>query len=302
MELRHLRYFVAVAEELNFRRAAERMHVAQPSLSKQIKDLEYELSATLLERNTSHVSLTDAGKVFLNEAHELLKRAEHAAVLVRESAAGRRGTLTIGNIAALSMSVVPEGLAAFRKQFPEVDVTLVEARSPTEHFAALQSGKIQIGLTGSVNANLPPEFESILVLECPIYIFLAAGHRLARKSSLLVSHLKGEPLLAIVQANGTSLHSETCRQFYIDRGIKPSPIKLVDGLESLIAMIAGNLGVSFLPGALSLSRKSGIVRKLIRDDLPDNQFQLYAVWRKEDTSQLVHIFIDVLRTLKRSKK
>ncbi|HKB91459.1 MAG TPA: LysR substrate-binding domain-containing protein [Opitutaceae bacterium] len=302
MELRHLRYFVAVAEELNFRRAAERMHVAQPSLSKQIKDLEYELSATLLERNTSHVSLTDAGKVFLNEAHELLKRAEHATVLVRETAAGRHGTLTIGNIAALSMSVVPEGLAAFRKQFPEVDVTLVEARSPTEHFAALQSGKIQIGLTGSVNANLPPEFESILVLECPIYIFLAAGHRLARKSSLLVSHLKGEPLLAIVQANGTSLHSEICRQFYIDRGIKPSPIKLVDGLESLIAMIAGNLGVSFLPGALSLSRKSGIVRKLIRDDLPDNQFQLYAVWRKEDTSQLVHNFIDVLRTLKRSKK
>src|SRR5215217_6751400 len=123
MELRHLRYFIAVAEALNFRRAAEQLRVAQPALSKQIRDLEDELGARLLDRNTAGVRLTDAGAVLLNEARQILLAAQQAAIAVRDAAQGRRGRIVIGNIGAMSAAILPSNLTAFRERYPDVDVT-----------------------------------------------------------------------------------------------------------------------------------------------------------------------------------
>src|SRR5262245_60235793 len=128
MELRHLRYFVAVAEALSFRGAAERLRVAQPALSKQIRDLEDECGARLFDRNTSRVRMTDAGAVLLEEARQLLAQANRLPALVRDAAQGRRGRLIIGNIGSLTAGFLPASLAAFHAKFPDVDVTLIELR------------------------------------------------------------------------------------------------------------------------------------------------------------------------------
>src|SRR3954447_15768036 len=120
MELRHLRYFVAVAEELNYRKASERLRVAQPALSSQIKDLESDVGATLLDRDTGGVQLTDAGTVFLEQARLIVAQAQHAVVAAQEAAQGRRGRLTLGYFAPIFMGLMPATLRAYRERFPDV--------------------------------------------------------------------------------------------------------------------------------------------------------------------------------------
>src|SRR3954468_24795318 len=126
MELRHLRYFVAVADELNYRRAAEKLRVAQPALSSQIKDLEHEVGARLLDRDTGGVRLTDAGAAFLDEARLIVAHAQRAAGIAREAAKGRRGRINIGYYAPLVMGFMPESLRVFHARYPDVDVALHE--------------------------------------------------------------------------------------------------------------------------------------------------------------------------------
>jgi LysR family transcriptional regulator, benzoate and cis,cis-muconate-responsive activator of ben and cat genes len=145
MELRHLRYFVAVAEELNFRRAAERLHVTRPALSKQVKDLEAQTGVRLLERDTVSVSLTDAGSVFLAEARGILADVDRAVGLAREAQDGRRGQLRIGSVGQIASGFLPEVLKAFGTEFPGVEVTFVEM-TPVEQLAALAKSEIHIGL------------------------------------------------------------------------------------------------------------------------------------------------------------
>lgn len=132
MELRHLRYFVAVADELNFRKAAERLNVTRPALSKQIKDLEEETGLHLLERDTVSVALTDAGSVFLAEARAILSDVENAVALAREAQDGRRGELRIGSAGQIAASFLPEALRAFRSTFPDVEVVFVEMTPPEQ--------------------------------------------------------------------------------------------------------------------------------------------------------------------------
>src|SRR3954470_17700247 len=120
MELRHLRYFVAVGEALNFRKAAERLRVAQPALSSQIQDLEADVGARLFDRNTAGVRLTDAGGAFLAEVRQILAHAERAGTVAREAARGRRGRLIVGYFAPIFMGLMPGSLKAFREKYPEV--------------------------------------------------------------------------------------------------------------------------------------------------------------------------------------
>ena len=152
MELRHLHYFVAVAQELHFRRAAERLHLAQPSLSRQIRDLEEEVGAQLFERDRKQVALTEAGRVLLGEAPRLL--AGIAAVVEATRPAGHetQRTLHIGKVGVLSASFLPDTLAAFRKRCPQVAVEILEL-GMDEQVAALLAGTIQVGFQARARRN-----------------------------------------------------------------------------------------------------------------------------------------------------
>jgi DNA-binding transcriptional LysR family regulator len=146
MELRHLRYFVVLAKELNFRRAAEVLRVASPSLSKQIKDLEHELEARLFDRNTKKVKLTSAGVVFLEQAEALLTKANEAIVAVRGAVGGHSGKLMLGSIGPVSGEFLPATLARFTQTYPHVDVSIKEIE-PDAQIAQLENKQIQIAFT-----------------------------------------------------------------------------------------------------------------------------------------------------------
>src|SRR5882672_9114659 len=167
MELRHLRYFVAVAEQLNYRKAADQLRVAQPALSSQIKDLEAEVGVRLLDRDTGGVRLTDAGAAFLAEARLIAAHAQRAAGIARDAAKGRRGRINIGYFAPLVMGFMPESLRSFHAKYPDVDVALHEM-SLIDQIAALEAGTIHVGFSLGDAFHIPPTLKSVEVARSPI--------------------------------------------------------------------------------------------------------------------------------------
>lgn len=289
-----------VAEELNFRRAADRSHVSQPALSKQVRDLEAELGLTLLDRNTARVRLTDAGRVLLVEARAILARVNEAVALTRDAAGGRRGQLCVGNIAAISANFMPATLTAFRRQYPEVDVTLREVSS-AEQVAALASGAIQIGFTLSVQPPLPETVERFLILRSPLRAVLGRAHRLARQPRVALADLAAEPMLGLSNARGSLRHKDILVDLFAARGLSLATPRLVEGFDSLIASIASGAGITLLPEIADTSRAEGIVFRPLRDKGDDLQLDLWAIWRKGETSRLAHNFVTVLREMRQQR-
>lgn len=202
MELRHLRYFVAVAEELNFRRAATRLHVAQPSLGRQVRDLEEELGEPLLERDRRRVALTTAGRVFLDKARELLVGAETAIHATREAGRQARGALRIGNVGMLAAPFLPGSLAAFRQRFPCVDVEIFEM-TMDEQVDALLAGTIQVGFVVRVpGAPLVSGLQVRTVLSCAVAVALPTRHPRAAARTLPLKSLAAERFLDLQRSQG----------------------------------------------------------------------------------------------------
>ena len=300
MELRHLRYFVAVAEELNFRRAAERLHVVQPALSRQIKDLEYELRVRLLDRDTTGVRLTDAGRAYLDEARQILEQVNRANDLARAAAAGRRGHLTIGNVGPVTASFMPASLTRFRRQYPDVIVTLMEIE-PAEQIAALDSSVIQVGFTVEKNPVLPAYLRRTSVLRSAMRAIVGPGHRLAGARRVALAEFSREKLLCF--AGGRSqTHANLLRDIFAAHGLKPGPMTIVAGFESLLAMIAGGQGVSLMPQHISLSGAERIEIIPLKETSEDLVFELSAVWREGEVSPLARNFVRSLSEQNQSLK
>lgn len=292
MELRHLRYFVAVAEELNFRRAAERLHVVQPALSRQIKDLESELKVRLLDRDTVRVRLTDAGHVFLEEAVQILAHAECAGDLAREAAAGRRGRLAVGNIGPVTASFMSSSLTAFRKVFPDVAVTLMEIE-PADQISALESGLIQVGFTVEKDPALPAFLRKTMVLRSPMCAIVGSTHRLAGKKITSLVELTGERMLMFA-GHKLQTHADLVRGLFAASGFKIGSVKNVEGFESLLAMIVGGQGISVMPQHILPSAADQIEIIPLKETGDALMFELSAIWHESETSALARNFVDVL--------
>jgi DNA-binding transcriptional LysR family regulator len=196
MELRHLRYFVAVAEALNFTKASARLGVAQPALSRQMTDLEEEIGVDLMKRSPRGVTLTAEGKLFLDEARELLKRADESVKKVRALARGEYGELHIGYSPTPTIEILPPALAAFQKAVPGVQV-LLHDMSSDEIMDGLRSGTLQLAVTPAESGGHMTgiEFESLRTY--PICLVLAAGHPLARLKSIPLEKVTSEPLVTL---------------------------------------------------------------------------------------------------------
>jgi Transcriptional regulator len=299
MELRHLRYFVAVAEVLSFRRAAERLRVAQPALSKQIKDLEEEIGTRLLDRNTAGVLLTDAGQLFFDEARAILERVDRAVNAAREAEKGDRGRLTIGALGPISSSFLPPALAAFSRQYPEVDVMLHETRL-AEQVNALKAGRLQLGF--ALGSELPNarELESMPVLESRIALVLAPHHPLARQTAVSLKALQNERLICVEESSRDDGHRRKIQAIFESRELSHGPIKRVNSFESLVALVAGNHGVSFFP---PIARGTDeVAYRRLKEDGPDLHVSLSAIWRRGSGSQLARNFVEVLRSLRLARR
>lgn len=296
MELRHLRYFVAVAEELNFRKAAERLRVAQPALSSQIKDLEGEIGVRLLDRNTASVRLTDAGRIFLEETRRTLQQAAAAIRAAQETAAGRRGRLAVG-YSPLLLGFMPAGLKRFGEKYPEVDVSLVEL-AMGEQVAAVAAGSIQIGFAIAGTLPVPAGLKEASIVRSPVRLVVGRTHRFAKARRVALADLAREPLLCLANGRGTLVHFETMRPMFAARGLKPGPVKRIEGAEPFRAMLESGAGVTLMPEIASLSRSADLVFKPLRDSGDDLFLEIRALWHGATASALVENFLQVLRQMK----
>ena len=295
MELRHLRYFVAVAEELNFRKAADRLRVAQPALSTQIRDLEHDVGTRLLDRNTGGVRLTDAGAAFLAEAQAVLARAREAVGVAREAAQGRRGRLTVAYFSPFVMGFVPASMKVFRDRFPEVEVVLVEM-APPSHVAALEAGEIHVGFRVMGGAPLPPGLKSAPIARARICAVMARTHRLARSPRVSLAALAEEPVLYLeIRPSLAYMHGEMIRRIFAGRGLKLGKLRAIDGSESFRATLESGLGVSLITEIGGLANSQALVTRPLKETGPDLVIELQAVWRADRDSPLTANFISVLQ-------
>ena len=255
MELRHLRYFVAVGEALNFTKAATRLHVAQPALSRQVSDLEEELGVDLLRRTSHGVLLTEEGKLFLEEAQGILKRADESVTKVRALARGEFGELQVGYVPPLDLHIMPHALAEFQKSTPGVKVVLHDLGSD-EICHELRTGMLHLGLMmqPSEESTTGIEFEEIG--RYPFFIAMAPGHSLTRMKAISVEILAKQPLVVLDRRRNSEFHRILKRVF---TPLHPNIATQSDSVNSLITEI----GVGKCVAVVSQLFKEAIGKRLV---------------------------------------
>jgi len=292
IELRYLRYFVTLAQELNFRRAAERLFVSAPALSVQIKKLEDILEVQLLERDTTKVRLTVAGEVLQREARELLQRVEEIVEITKDAAQGNRGRLRIGMPGAFSYSFMPGVLKDFRRRYPKMDVSLLDLGVNDEQLDALESGRIHIGFFYGFEPPSIFNTETQLILDMPIRAVMSARHPLAAQKEVSLADLAGIPLLAIHRYN---LQTRSLVDVFNKLQLAPKTIKKANSFNAALTMIVAGEGVALLPEMRIMTQNSKLTLRPIKDQVPGLRLQVHAVWEKTDTSPQVINFIEMLR-------
>ncbi len=273
MELRHLRYFVGVASELNFTRAARNLRVAQPALSRQIRQLEDELGVELLERSQHRVRLTEAGKAFLAEACALLKQSEQAVRVARQT--GRTGGhLNVGYVLGLFHSLVPRVLERFRQRSPETAVHLFDL-PPLEQAQALIEGRLDAGFIGFAHEADSAGLNKRKVGACSFVAALPKDHPAARKAVVSLASLADDFFLGISDQTypGASRQVlKACEQ----AGFRPKILQMVERGYTILGLVAGKCGVALLPESLKGLPHPGIIfRPLAKPPVAD----LFVCWR-----------------------
>lgn len=285
MELRHLRYFVAVAEELHFGRAAARLHIAQPPLSRQIQLLERELGVSLFIRRHRRIELTTAGLVFLEGARRTLATAEIAGHDAQRAERGEIGRLALGFVGSATYAVLPALLRAFRMRYPEVELSL-QAMTTQEQVAAFQQRRIQVGMLR------PPVGERMLALRTvarePLVVALPESHPLARHERVPLETLADEPLILYPRADGPGVHDaivHLCRQ----AGFTPRIAQEAGEMQTIAGLVAGGIGVALVIAAIEHLHSWGVTYRPVDGDIPS--WELALAWRHDEATTVVRVFL-----------
>ncbi len=289
MELRQLRYFVAVAEEGHFGRAAERLHRSQPPVSLQIAQLERDLGVKLFERSTRQVALTEAGRVFLPKARAILQGLEEAKAAVGEAALGRRGRLAVGFVSSATLSLLPPALTRFRAQYPDVELELRELTS-AEQVGALVHQTVRIGLVRL--PLLAPELELGPVLAEALLVALPERHSLAAEASISPKMLAPFPLISFPPHLVPGAYAHLMALFE-RAGVTPQVAQEAVHLQTIVSLVASGLGVAVLPSSARASQHRGVVYRPL--DAPDSTTYLGLAWLKGDSSLLAANFARSVR-------
>jgi DNA-binding transcriptional LysR family regulator len=298
MEWRHLRYFVAVAENLSFRGAAQKLNVSQPALSKQIRDLEEECGVRLFNRNTSRVLLTDAGAVLLDEAREVLQQAARLPRLAREAADGRRGRLIVGNVSTLTTGYLPTLLAAFHRKFPEAEVSLLELQ-PWEQVDALRERRIHVGFFPPPRDIPTSDLVGFETLRSPFAVFVAQSHPLGRKRHVSLADLSDQVLLAATFPPSVDHHVAFTRDLFTNSGVALPRIRTVEGVDSLYALVGSNQGAAIMPQVAIQHHPSNLRALPLRTQGTPMMVSLWCYRRANETSLLVQHFVSVVESRRR---
>ncbi|HVY47011.1 MAG TPA: LysR substrate-binding domain-containing protein [Minicystis sp.] len=287
VELRHLRYFLAVAEERHFGRAAKRLRIAQPPLSRQIQALEAELRVALFDRGHRRIELTTAGEAFLTHARRIFDAVDLAVDEAQRAAAGKVGRIAIGYPSSVAFSGLPELLRAFRARSPGVEVALREL-PPQEQVEALLGRRIDVGfIRGAVDGELA----SRRVRSEPLLLALPKGHALAARArgAVDLGLCAREPFVCFPRHRGAAFFDQLMRVCH-DAGFTPRIVQEAPQLD-IVSLVAGGFGVAIVPGSLKKAKRPGVVFRTIAGS---PRTELFVAWRPRDSSPVVRDFLDVV--------
>ncbi|KVG35865.1 LysR substrate-binding domain-containing protein [Burkholderia diffusa] len=268
MDLRHLRYFLAVAEEGHFGRAAERLHIVQPALSAQIRALEEELGATLFERTTRKVLLTDAGRLLVTEARQTLEQAERAKTVVQRAARGETGVVRIGFVGnAVATGRLSDDLTAFHAAWPEVTLDLHEM-APAAQQDAILAGRLDIGYCPAFGAAFDPKLAVRMVGSWAWDVMMSDRHALAKRRAVSVAALTDEPFIFYAADGDDEGQLAILRRVL---GGTPRIAHKVSSTLSVLALTGAGLGVALVPAPLSRIAAPNVVYRKLAGDVPGSE-------------------------------
>ena len=294
MELRHLRYFVAVAEELHFGRAAKRLNIAQPPLSRQIRDLEREIGTPLFDRVPRGVDLTPAGTAFLPEARLTLAQADRARRTAQRAARGETGRLRVGFVEAATHSgILPDVLSFFRMHLPSVGLSLFEL-DPLRQAEAFRDGRIDLGILQYPPLDADRWLGVELIYTEPVVLAVPGDHRLAGRARFTLSSLAAESFVLFPRHISPPMYDDIiarCRA--VD--FSPRVVQEAAGWHTLASLVGAGVGVGFVPRSLTRFQQHGVSYRTVRDLGVD--MALSAVWKSGEKSAVRERFVTALRAV-----
>ncbi len=297
MELRHLRYFIAVAEALSFTKAAQKLRLAQPSLTRQVRNLEDEIGVRLLSRANNRITLTEEGGMFLFDAKKLLAMCDESVAAVQRMQRGESTQLNIGYVANIHYGLLPATLGAFRKLRPLVALNLFDLTS-AEQFDALDARKIDLGFVGLCPARAGPGYE--LISECvamdTVVVAVAVRHPFAKKARVRLKDLAPQFFIGMsakTQPRAREWLTETCRA----AGFAARILQEADGEPTAIKFVGDGLGVALMPEQITGLPHEGVV---FRPLSPVLRRESHIAWRADNPSTPLKDYIRIVKDLSRS--
>lgn len=278
IELRHLRYFIAVAEELNFTRAAECLHTSQPSLSRQIKDLEIIVGGPLLERNKHEVRLTPAGRIFLSEARLTISHFHETIQATRRVMHGEELAVTLGMSPVAELGLFPHMLPRFRVEFPDIQLVL-RSLMPTEQVEALRRGRIQVGVF-CLPDGAAQEFRTEGMLVHPLFcepycIALPDGHWLAARDAVVLEDIADESFIAVSPSKTAVVHDSMISELG-NAGVHIKVAHDADNMMIALSMVSLGLGLALMPLCAQTLRRQGVIYRRVAPPLSTPPLSLVA--------------------------
>ena len=292
MELRHLRYFVAVAEELSFTRAAERLHIGQPPLSQQIQALEADIGARLFDRTKRRVSLTEAGRLFLADARRMLALSEQARETARRAHVGEAGQLRVGfTFSTPFTSLFPKIVQRYRQQYPGVLLTFQEMTT-MHQLAKIEARELDIGFVRPASMALPDAVALTMLITEPVRLVLPADSALARQERIVVADLADQAFVVFPKDAGTGIYHQIidlCRK----AGFTPRIAMEAGEPSTMIGLVAAGCGISVLPASFEGIHMEGVVYRPLAD--PEATTSLLLARQANGGGPLVQAFADLAR-------
>ncbi len=290
MELRHLRYFVTVAEELHFGRAAERLFISQPPLSQQIQHLEREIGVALFLRTSRSVQLTPAGEVFLRDARLILAAVDNAVLGAKRAARGEEGWLGIGFAASATYDLLPAVLHDFRQSYPAIALSLVELNA-AEQAVALHDHSIHVGFAR------PPIVDDLFVvaavLKEPFVVALPATHPLVASTAVSLAELACEDFVSFPERPPPSYAQCVRQACEMASGFTPRVVQEVREMQTAISLVVAGLGIALLPASVANLHRAGLVLLPLQEPAP--RTELAIVSRRDDPSPVLANFLAIVQ-------
>ena len=298
IDLRQFRYFLAVSEELSFGRAALRLHISQPPLSRQIGQLEDQLGVELLLRSKTGVSLTEAGLAFLPEVRRTLAQAEKAIAAAKRASGADRGQFVVGYTTVFDRSSIPDVIDCLHRRFPDWRI-VTRGKHSISLVRDIKNGTMDAAFIG---LHTEPQGLAVeTILEEPLVVALSANHRLARKRSIGFDDLRGEPMFWFERRLNPGFYDH-CQAFFERIDFKPNALPEPPDHHILLGLIAEGRGIALIPASLQKIKRQGVFFRPLKEESSTLSMGIAVTYSAHNQSPVLPVFLELVRTASPSLK